>query len=169
MKHTIACLIILTLFSCGQKSVEKTTKIKKVNWDLREINVNTTQFSQHGTTYLSVYSEIYDLTDETKHLLTVTVSMRNSSLLDSLFITKADYYDTHGDLIRSYVESPIYLTPMETVEIVIPRRDVEGGSGGNFIFDWALRNEGSEPLFESIMLWTTGNQGISFLSKGVKL
>ena len=160
-------ILVILIVSC---SSDKMGHIKTtMNWSARATDVLKDQLLVKGSSYLSVYSEIYDMTDETKHLLTATISMRNTSLTDSLFIFKADYFDTNGELIRSYVNEPIFLVPMETIEIVINRKDTTGGSGANFIFDWGLRETGSEPLFESVMIWTTGNQGISFLSKGVKL
>jgi hypothetical protein len=44
----------------------------------------------------------------------------------------AKYYNTQGTLLRSYFEHPIYLAPLETVEIVIDEGDREGGTGANF-------------------------------------
>ncbi|MCG6189221.1 DUF3124 domain-containing protein [Maribellus maritimus] len=164
MRHTIFLLILVFLFSCSK---EKENKIgESLGWSKREISLPTNNSLSTGRSYLSVYSDIYDLTDETKHLLTSTVSIRNTSVNDSIFVTKADYFNTHGKLIRSYVDSPVYLTPMETVEIVIHRRDNLGGSGANFIFEWAVKNPKYEPLFEAVMIWTTGNQGISFTTSG---
>lgn len=88
---------------------------------------------------------------------------------DSLFLTGAGYYNTKGENIRSYVSSPVFLVPLETIEIVIPRKDTHGGTGGNFLFDWAVRPAAPDPLFEAVMIWTTGNQGISFMTRGEKL
>ncbi len=167
MKLLILFVFFFILFSCADE--KKRPLETTVDWNTRTTNVTADQLQFKGSTYLSVYSDIYDMTNETKHLLTATISMRNTSLTDSLFIFKADYFNTNGQLIRAYVNNPIFLVPMETVEIVINRRDTTGGSGANFIFDWSLRTESTEPLFESVMIWTTGTQGISFLSKGVKL
>jgi hypothetical protein len=121
----------------------------------------------YGSTYLAVYSDIYDLTEESTHLLTATISIRNTNDKDSIFITRADYFNTKGKMVRSYINNPVYLTPLETIEIIIPRRDTLGGSGAKFIFEWAIPDKKHEPLFESVMIWTTGNQGISFTSRGI--
>lgn len=122
-----------------------------------------------GTTHLSVYSQVYSYTEHKKHSLTVTVSMRNTDRKDTVYIKKADYYDTHGKLIRSYFNHPIYLAPMETVEIVIDETDKEGGTGGNFMFDWAINPTSNEPLFEAVMISTSGQQGLSFTTVGIKV
>ncbi len=158
---------ILVLFTYSCKPEKKKLAVKTVNWEKRAIEIKNDSAMQAGRTYLPVYSEIYDQSAETTHLLTSTVSIRNTSLADSLFIITADYYNTKGELIRSYIKSPIFLAPMETIEIVIPRLDTSGGSGANFNFDWKIKDAKNAPLFETVMIWTTGTQGISFVTRGV--
>lgn len=165
MRILMVFIFIMVLFSCS-KQTEKTIDDNMLKWANRKMLLQPEDSLFSGRSYLSVYSEIYDLTDKTKHLLTSTISIRNTNSNDSIFITKADYFNTQGELIRSYVNSPVYLTPLETVEIVIHRRDSLGGSGANFIFEWAVKNPKYEPLFETVMIWTTGNQGISFITQG---
>jgi 5,10-methenyltetrahydromethanopterin hydrogenase len=80
---------------------------------------------------------------------------------------KADYINTIGENIRQYIKKPIYLKPLETIEIVINEQDIEGGSGANFIFDWTMKNEKNPPLFEAVMISTYGQQGLSFTTRGV--
>ena len=55
---------------------------------------------------------------------------------------------------------------METVEIVIDESDKEGGTGANFLFNWSIKPNSTEPFFESVMLSTSGQQGISFTTQG---
>jgi hypothetical protein len=158
-------IIVLLIVSC--KTDEKGHEKKSVNWDQRTTDINITNNFHSGKTYLPVYSEIYDQTDETTHLLTTTVSIRNTSQMDSLYIITADYYNTKGEQIRKYINKPIFLTPLETIEIVIPRLDDSGGTGANLIFDWGIKKPKYEPLFEAVMVWTTGTQGISFTTRGI--
>ncbi|HMQ45836.1 MAG TPA: DUF3124 domain-containing protein [Saprospiraceae bacterium] len=122
----------------------------------------------HHSTYLSVYSEIYHIGEGKTFNLTVTVSMRNISSTDTVYIERADYFDTHGALIRTYFDYPIYISPLETLEIVIDESAGKGGTGGNFIFDWAIKDGSNEPLFDAVMISTSGQQGLSFTSQGVK-
>lgn len=61
------------------------------------------------------------------------ISLRNSSEIDTLYLMKVHYYDTEGNMIRSYFEDPVFLSPMYTVEIVIDQDDISGGKGSNFI------------------------------------
>lgn len=124
---------------------------------------------QKGKTYLSIYSHIYSFSLEKSQSLTAMVSLRNVSDTDTIYISKADYYNTEGLLIRHYFKKPIYLKPLETVEIVIDEIDNHGGSGANFIFEWTTKNTTPEPLFEAIMTSLRGSQGLSFTTIGRRI
>ena len=170
MKLQTQIILLITaialLASCAEK--KETGTWKHVDWESKAIQLVYTDSLETGSTYLSVYSEIYSLSQKTTHDLTVTVSIRNVSSTDSVFIEKAEYYNTAGDLIRSYLDETILVKPMETIEIVVESKDRHGGSGANFIFDWAVRKNAHEPLFEAVMISTSGQQGISFTTQGVR-
>lgn len=122
-----------------------------------------------GTTYLSVYSHIYSQTEHRTHQLTATVSIRNTNEFDTIYLLRADYFDTKGQLIRSYLKQTAFLMPLETKEIIISEKDESGGSGANFLFEWNRAEMASDPLFEAIMISTSGQQGLSFSTQGVKI
>ncbi|MDC8000172.1 DUF3124 domain-containing protein [Aequorivita todarodis] len=124
---------------------------------------------QTGKTYLSVYSHIYSISLKKTQNLTAMISLRNVSDTDTIYISKADYYGTNGDLIRRYFKKTIYLKPLETVEIVIDETDNHGGSGANFIFEWITAPNTPEPLFEAIMTSLRGAQGLSFTTIGRRI
>jgi len=153
-------------YSCEEKVAP--TPINPVNWSSRSINLQDKDSLTTGNSYLSVYSEIYSVTEHRTINLTTTVSLRNVSSSDSVYITKANYHNTNGDLIRSYLKSPIYIKPLETIEIIINEKDMHGGSGANFVFDWATETQSLEPHFEAVMITTSGQQGISFTTQGIK-
>lgn len=168
MKVIISFLIIVLFFSCKPTPEKKIPK--KINWENRIVELPAADSLIFGRSYLSVYSEIYDfVSEEITHQLTATVSIRNLSLNDSVYIRSADYYNTQGKLIRSYIKKPVYVSPMETLEIIIAYDDDEGGTGANFNFNWAIKKNSEKPLFEAVMIWTTGYQGISFTTYGVNL
>jgi hypothetical protein len=159
-------LLVFILFGCGQERRSSTNKT--IDWESRKVAIDPMDTLIHGATYLSVYSQIYSETEDQTHNLTVTVSMRNTNV-DTVFITSAKYYNTHGQLVRTYFDHPIQLNAMETLEIIIAEVDKEGGTGGNFIFDWAVPNNDSMPLFEAIMISTSGQQGLSFRTEGKRI
>lgn len=160
-------LVCIFLFSCDQK--KEISSINPENWKNREIVNQLSENLESGSTYLSVYSQIYGKTEHRTYDLTATISMRNTNRIDTIFIKKAAYYNTKGDLIRSYFNKPIFLGPLETVEIVIDETDQEGGTGANFIFDWNKKTSSDEPFFESIMISTSGPQGVSFTTHGIRI
>ena len=63
--------------------------------------------------YVPVYSHVYYGDFERKILLTGMVSIRNTDPAQSLIIVKADYYDSEGQLIKSYLSQPMNATPKE--------------------------------------------------------
>lgn len=161
----IALLICLT--SCIED--KKNSAFNPENWEKRKAEVNHQDSSLNmGRSYLSVYSEIYSGDEHTTRDLTVTLGMRNLSDKDTIYILDADYYHTHGNLVRSYFDHPIYLAPYETVEIVIDHIDEAGGTGANFIFNWASPSD-TEPLFDAVMILAKGNQGLSFTTQGIRI
>lgn len=145
------------------------SSIDPVKWKKRMVDISQKDSLEVGKTYLSIYSQIYSLTEHKTHNLTAMVSLRNTSPTDTIYLLKADYFDTKGHLIRTYFDKAIYLSPLETVEIVIEEVDIEGGTGSNFIFAWKIPKSASEPLFEGIMNSTTGQQGISFVTEGKRI
>ncbi len=168
MKRIISLIIIgLLLNSCDTK--KEASSINPENWKKRTINYSLSDSLESGMTYLSIYSQIYSMTEHRTHNLTATISMRNTNRFDTIFIQKAEYYNTKGELIRTYFNKPIFIAPLETVEIVIDQIDKEGGSGANFIFDWKIKQKLNEPFFESVMISTSGQQGISFTTQGKKM
>ena len=169
MRILILLSIAIFLTSFSSCSSQKREKEPKVNWSERVIDVPQDSLLITGVTYLPVYSNIYSQTEHLTHELTVTVSIRNTNSTDSLYLYKADYFDTHGKLIHAYTQQSIFIGPMETLEIVINESDKAGGSGGNFLFEWVMSPDSSEPLIEAVMISTSGQQGLSFSSRGVRI
>lgn len=140
--------------------------MSKIDWSSKEVNLDQKDSLITGTTYLSVYSQIYSYTEHTSIDLTATVSMRNTNAQRKLYLLKADYFDTKGNKIHSYVNKPIEISELETLEIVIAEFDKKGGTGANFIFDWAIEPQSTSPIFEAVMISTYGQQGLSFTTQG---
>lgn len=159
-------VFLLLIFSCAEKAQKEVSSIDPVNWSNRTATIYDKDSLLNGTSYLSVYSEIYSETEHRTHNLTSTISMRNTNLADTIYIHKAEYFDTKGNPIRTYFDEPIYIKPMETVEIVIDEKDQSGGTGANFLFQWSIKPTSHEPYFEGVMISTSGQQGLSFTTEG---
>ena len=156
-----------SFFACNKQ--KEISSINPENWSVRAANLNTMDSLEFGKSYLSIYSQIYSISEHKTHNLTAMVSLRNTSDLDTIYILKAEYYDTHGKSIRKYFNQSIYLAPLETIAIIIDETDITGGTGSNFIFEWKIPKNCSEPLFEGIMNSTMGQQGLSFTTQAKRI
>lgn len=94
------------------------------------------------------------------------MSIHNIDLTNSIKVTKADYYDTSGHLMKSYVEKALILKPLQTVQVVIEESDTSGGTGANFIVEWVSESDVSSPIVEAVMISTKAQQGVSFTTTG---
>lgn len=159
-------LFAFLLLACSSK--HKKDNIKDVNWESRKVSIPKDSLN-NGKTYLAVYSHIYSRSQHQQHNLTATVSLRNINVQDTVYVNSAKYYNTKGEEIRTYFDYPIYIAPLETIEIIIDELDESGGSGANFIFDWSKNENINSPLFECVMISTSGQQGVSFTTKGIQV
>lgn len=162
------CLTVLMLLSCNEKP-KKTEPIHAENWAKRKIDIKKKDSLEYGKSYLSIYSQIYSISQHKTHNLTAMVSLRNTSDTDTIYLLRAEYFDTHGAHVRTYFNHPIFLAPMETTDIIIDEKDVVGGTGSNFIFEWKIPKNCPEPLFEGVMNSTMGQQGLSFTTQAKRV
>ncbi len=98
--------IILILTSCKSENEEEIAKPT----DLVSREANITNFNNyiHGKSYLPVYSHLYHKYEKHTFDLTIITSLRNVSATDTLYITKADYFNTNGDNINFIIGKELY-------------------------------------------------------------
>ncbi len=160
-------ILILFLGSCMQpdpninKSGKDELKSLEINEPLTEKNI-----IYNKDFYVPIYSDIYVDALNQKSLLAATLSIRNTSYHDSLFVNKIEYFNTDGDLVREYIKKPISLKPMATINYVIEREDDLGGSGANFIVGLSAKNEAINPIIQAVMIGEKGNKGFAFTTEG---
>lgn len=118
------------------------------------------------TVYVPAYSHVYHEKGDA-HLLTVTLSARNTDPDRDLVVTRVAYHGTDGREIRSFLQQPIRLGPLASTDFLITREDTSGGSGANFLVQWVSAEPVSEPAFEAVMIDTRGGQGIAFVRPGI--
>ncbi|MEZ4938521.1 MAG: DUF3124 domain-containing protein [Crocinitomicaceae bacterium] len=164
-------LLILSLFCMSLESCSEVLEDNpnQVNWKKRRLKSQLKNHTDQGETYLSIYSEIYSMSEHRTHHLTVTVSIRNVNREDTIILDRAQYFDSKGNLLTNYFDFAIVLLPLETIEIVIGQEDVKGGTGANFVFNWRKEENVVDPYFEAVMISTSSQQGLSFTSKGVRV
>ena len=118
------------------------------------------------TVYVPAYSHIYGGNRERPFYLAVTLSIRNTDPNHSITIRTADYYDSAGNRIKTYLKTPTELGPMASMRILVKESDKAGGSGANFLVIWESKPKVTPPVIESVMIGTQTQQGISFTSRG---
>ena len=69
-------------------------------------------------------------------------------------------------MVESYLKAPVALKPFSTIEVFIPTTDVRGGTGANFVVDWAATGEIAEPVVEALMVGGVGSGHYAFISPG---
>lgn len=107
------------------------------------------------TLYLPIYSHLYhgDLDRSGKPretLVSAHVSIRNTNPRAAIRIGSARYFDTRGRPVREFLAAPVAVPPMGTHELFVPRADVSGGSGANFLIVWDADGPVNPPLVEAL-------------------
>jgi hypothetical protein len=118
--------------------------------------------------YVPVYSHIYAKGGK-PFLLETTLSFRNSDPNEDITIASVRYYDTDGNLIKDYLKKPMLINPLATVEFLVAQKEIEGGSGANFIVEWASDTKVNQPVIESVMIGIEGQTSISFVRTGIAI
>lgn len=115
--------------------------------------------------YVPAYSHVYHRAGD-PNLLTITLSVRNTSMDSEIVVQTVRYFDTKGKEVKSYLDKPVRLPALGTTEILVERDDASGGSGANFLVEWYANNPVTEPIIEAVMIDTNSQQGISFARRG---
>lgn len=113
--------------------------------------------------YVPCYSEVH-LNQERRFRLAITLSIRNTSLTDTLVVKEVSYYDSAGKLVKQFADSEIEVGPLATVDFFVPEEDRTGGTGANFLVRWASESPITDPVVEAVMVSTAGANGVSFVS-----
>lgn len=119
-----------------------------------------------GAFYVPVYSSVSMSQGKLRADFSITLSVHNASESRPLVLKRIAYFDTVGKLVESYLKAPIALKPFSTVEVFIAATDVRGGTGANFVVDWAATGEIAEPAVEALMVGSVGNGHYAFISQG---
>lgn len=119
-----------------------------------------------GSIYVPVYSSVAMSQGKVRADFSVTLSVHNASESRPLVVKRIAYFDTAGRMVESYLKSPIAIKPFSTVEVFIATTDVRGGTGANFVVDWAATSEIAEPVVEALMIGGVGAGHYAFVSVG---
>lgn len=163
----LAVSLMILAASCNSSDGDRLLKSEGVEYP--EINkeiFNNLMLVKGEVIYVPVYSDIYSTEVSRKIKLSATLSIRNTDMQNEIIVSVVDYYNTHGRLIKKYLDSPIKLKPLQTVNYLVEYKEAEGGPGANFIVEWVAESEVNEPIVEAVMIGTSSSLGISFLCEG---
>lgn len=119
-----------------------------------------------GGFYVPAYSSVAMSRGKLRVDFSVTLSVHNASETLPLVVRRIAYFDTAGKQVETYLKAPVAVRPLATVSIFIPPDDVRGGTGANFIVDWAATGEIAEPVVEALMVGGIANAHYAFISQG---
>jgi len=163
----ILCIVLMTACAAAQTPASGDTSLKRLPQDEKAVSVTKapTQISRGQVVYVPAYSHIYH-GNGIEQLLTITLSVRNTSLKAPIFVRSVRYYDSKGAQVKEYTQGNLRLAPLASTEFLIPQQDDRGGAGANFIVEWVADEQITEPIIEAVMISTSSQQGISFVSAG---
>ena len=118
------------------------------------------------TVYVPAYSHVFSGDRGLPFNVATTLGIRNTDLDESITVVSADYYNSHGKLVKRYLEKPMVLAPLASTEIFIKERDEHGGYGASFIVTWQSKSAVTAPVIECVIIGARSGQGISFVSPG---
>jgi hypothetical protein len=124
--------------------------------------------SEGQTVYVPVYSHIY-VGRGHPFELAISLSVRNTDPAHPITIVSVSYNDSNGNLIRSYLESPIQLNHLASKDFFVSEMDTTGGFGASFVVKWKSAIKVNEPIIEGVMAGTKSGQGISFVTRGKEI
>jgi len=164
--YYIFSLSLLLLLSCNKDRETEVIENKHEN-DIVSTDFKYDSLAFIKRAYVPIYSHIYHGSKGGNILLTATLSIRNTSFTDTLYIRKIDYFDSRGELIKNYINKLIFLKPMHALEFIVEEKEDKGGTGANFIVDYGYNAHDIVPLIQAVMIGTSGQQGISFLTQAI--
>ena len=167
----LSAMLLTTLSGCDQAAQDPNVMYSEKHQDpIKELEMTTevdrSQFKYKQSFYVPIYSDIYTDRDNRKVLLSATLSVRNTTLKKSLYINKIDYYGTDGTFIKSYLNGPIKLPAMATLNYIVEKEEDKGGSGANFIIEVEGIDDTVTPVIEAVMIGNFSNKGFAFSTVG---
>ncbi len=168
MRFLVLFALVLILNSCSNPD----SNVRKETPDVHEVNqflMNGLDLPHRETIYIPIYSEIHMEHDTRKLRLTVTVSIRNTSQKDTIYLENINQYNAKGKIVHQYLDETMFLTPMQSTNYVIEEDESEMEVEGSFIINWGAKSADPKPIFQAVMISAHGPQGISFVTEGVSL
>ena len=101
MKYLVFILsVIVILTACAEKDPKVFRYPDPV---MKHTDVDQNKIKIVETVYIPIYSDIYHVDARKKILLTSTMSIRNTSTEEKIFVETVEYHNSQGKLLREYI------------------------------------------------------------------
>lgn len=150
------------------QDVQPSSQVQNNNQKSNLPNQHSDENTKIKYTYVPSYSHVYR-NNGRPLLLESTLSVRNTDPQYSLRIHSVEYYDSKGKMLKSYVDETLSLEQLSSVEYLSEKMNEEGGFGAFFVVLWSSDNVLADPIIESVMIESTSDKQISFVSRGKTL
>ena len=118
------------------------------------------------TVLVPLYSNIFVGNKEIDWYMSSLVSVCNTDPAHSITISRVEYYDSNGKLVRKYLEKSRKINPRGSAYFFIKNSETAEGWGAIFLVEWNSEKKVNEPIIESLMWGLRGSHFASFTSQG---
>ena len=160
-------LFILYLSNTKNKIDERIEESTEAIKDVETVVLQDIIVATGQEIYVPAYSNIKSVEGKGNIPLSINLSVRNTDPDHSIILSYVDFYNTSGHMSKRFLSSPRQIGPMATTSFHIAQSDTIGGIGANFYLKWISDTLVNEPVVEAIMIGSSGNQGYSWISKGL--
>jgi hypothetical protein len=120
--------------------------------------------ARQGALYAPAYSSLFSGAGRARVDFAITLSIHNVSADLPVVLDSVVYYDTAGRAVETYLPRAVALKPFGTIQFFVPRDDVRGGTGANFVVRWRSADAKAEPPHvETVMIGVANNQSLAFV------
>lgn len=137
--------LILTIYFCAHFA----SRNESPEAPLPNYSLDTSQVRHTKQVYVPVH-----FVGKTKSGLPATrasLKIRNTSFADSMYISRVAYYDTHGTLLKNFVDSVWLVKPMATAEVTVRSNEFKT-TGDNFVVQWHSKDSLHQPIVQVVSL-----------------
>lgn len=163
LQITFAISAFILFSSCNSETNEKAHLPSPV---YNFAKIEDSLFTVKQSVYVPIYSDIYLMDGSKTQQLTATLSVRNISFKDSIYITSVNYYGSQGELVKKYTEQKILVKPMSSIEFVVEQAESKGGPGANFVVNWGAVRSINNPLIQAVIN-NNSHASVSFITYGI--
>ena len=139
-----ACVLFLTIYICATLA-EKKQKLETSSFEY--VSIDTSMLKHKKQVYVPV--NLQGVAKKNKPVAKAVLKVRNTSFLDSIYLSRVDYYDTNGRLLKNFIDSILLIKPMTTADFTV-KSDAFKEVGDNFIVQWHASELVQKPIIQVV-------------------